>query len=264
MARPMAGSSGWLIVRGIVLIVLATLTSVNAQTQTPRTLTVALKELPLSFDYGYDWSEAGVWVQSNIGDCLIWRDRATADYVPWLAESWEQVDDLTWRITLRPNVAFTNGEAFDATAAKFWFDRIRADPKMLPHRQWDFIDHVDVIDPLNIRIQTVAPEPAFLNKMAGTGCQVVPPAYISEVGSEGSAERQSAPVRSSSSSGFRMSGWYSRQTRTISAARPGSTGWYSWQSRKMRLVRLPCYGSGRPHPVTPPTRLATHRGCWQQ
>ena len=76
----------------------------------PRTLTIGMKELPLNFDYGYDWSEAGVWVQSNIGDCLIWRDRTTAEYVPWLASDYTKIDDLVWRITIRPDIAFTNGE----------------------------------------------------------------------------------------------------------------------------------------------------------
>ncbi len=169
----------------IALVVAGTDRLATAQSDSTRTVTVGMKELPLSFDYGYDWSETGVWLQSNIGDCLIWRDRETADYVPWLAEGWEQLSDTAWRITLRPGVSFTNGEPFDADAARFWFDRIRNDPQMLPHRQWDFVDTVEVIDPLTIEVRTVEPEPSFLNKMAGTGCQVVPPVYTSEVGPEG-------------------------------------------------------------------------------
>lgn len=169
----------------VAAIALAFTTSAVAQ----RTLTVGMKELPLSFDYGYDWSEAGVWLQSNVGDCLIWRDRVDADYVPWLASGWEQLDDTTWRIFLREGVSFTNGEPFDADAAQFWFDRIRNDPQMLPHRQWNFVDTVEVVDPLTIEVRTVAPEPAFLNKMAGTGCQVVPPVYTAEVGPEGFGQR---------------------------------------------------------------------------
>src|SRR5690606_37919880 len=116
-----------------------------AQESDAQTLTIGMKELPLNFDYGYDWSEAGVWVQSNIGDCLIWRDRETAGYVPWLASDYTKIDDLVWRITIRPDIHFTNGEVFDAEAAKFWFDRIRADVQMLPHRQWNFIDRVEIV-----------------------------------------------------------------------------------------------------------------------
>jgi peptide/nickel transport system substrate-binding protein len=162
---------------------------VAAEGDARTTVTIGMKELPLSFDYGYDWSEAGVWLQSNVGDCLIWRDRETADYVPWLAEGRERLDATTWRIALRAGVSFTNGEPFDADAAAFWFDRIRNDPQMLPHRQWDFVETVEVVDALTIDVRTVEPEPAFLNKMAGTGCQVVPPVYTTEVGPEGFGQR---------------------------------------------------------------------------
>ena len=30
---------------------------------------------------------------------------------PWLAEKFEKIDDLTWKITLKKNVTFSNGEA---------------------------------------------------------------------------------------------------------------------------------------------------------
>jgi peptide/nickel transport system substrate-binding protein len=198
---------------GVVLAAVAIGGAAFAQGDGARTLTVGMKELPLSFDYGYDWSEAGVWLQSNVGDCLIWRDRVTADYVPWLAEGWEKIDDQTWRISLRPGVAFTNGEPFDADAAKFWFDRIRNDPQMLPHRQWNFVAGVEVVDPLTIEVRTVAPEPAFLNKMAGTGCQVVPPVYTSEVGPEGFGR---APIGTGP---FTLVEW-SRDERVVMAANP--------------------------------------------
>ncbi len=35
---------------------------------------------------------------------------------PLLAVSWENVDKLTWRMRLRPNAKFHNGEAFNADA----------------------------------------------------------------------------------------------------------------------------------------------------
>ena len=202
------------VVTGLLVAAIAASGSlVAAQSDGRTTVTIGMKELPLSFDYGYDWSEAGVWLQSNVGDCLIWRDRETADYVPWLAQGWEQLDALTWRITLRPDVAFTNGEPFDADAARFWFDRIRNDPQMLPHRQWNFVDTVEVVDALTIDVRTVEPEPAFLNKMAGTGCQVVPPAYTSEVGPEGFGQR---PIGTGP---FKLVEW-TRDERVVMEANP--------------------------------------------
>lgn len=169
----------------VALLMLLVASGALAQESEDQHLTVALRELLSSFDYIYDWSLAGVWIQSNVGDCLIWRDRETADYVPWLAESWEQLDDLTWRISLREGISFHNGEPFDAVAAKYTIDRIQGDEQALVHRQWNFIEEVRILDDFTIEVATVAPEPSFLNKMAGTGCQVVPPVYTEEVGTEG-------------------------------------------------------------------------------
>src|SRR5262249_39280711 len=47
---------------------------------------------------------------------------------PVLAESWEVVDERTWRFKLRHGVRFHNGEEFTAEAVKFTFDRL-ADTK---------------------------------------------------------------------------------------------------------------------------------------
>jgi peptide/nickel transport system substrate-binding protein len=42
-----------------------------------------------------------------------------------LAESWEAVDDVTWRFTLRQGVTFHNGEPFNADAVVFSLERLR-------------------------------------------------------------------------------------------------------------------------------------------
>ena len=91
-----------------------------------RTLTVGMRELVSSFDYPYDWAIAATWIHSNIGDCLVWRNRETAEFEPWLAESFEKVSDTVWSMKLREGISFTNGEPFNATAAKYTIDRIPA------------------------------------------------------------------------------------------------------------------------------------------
>ena len=37
--------------------------------------------------------------------------------IPWVAESWEPINPLTWHFYLRPGVMFSNGEPYDAYAA---------------------------------------------------------------------------------------------------------------------------------------------------
>ncbi len=59
----------------------------------------------------------------NIFESLLARD-AESQIVPALAESYEPVNDTTWRFTLREGVTFHNGEPFDAAAAAFSINRM--------------------------------------------------------------------------------------------------------------------------------------------
>ncbi len=151
--------------------------------------TVALPGLVTSFDPPTDWDIVATWIHSNIGDCLVWRDRKTGSFVPWLAERWARVDNTTWRFYLRKGVKFTDGEPFNAQAAKFTIDRILADPKMIVHPQWTFIKETRAIDDSTLEVVTAAPEPAMLSKISGTGCQEVPPNYLQQVGPQGFAQK---------------------------------------------------------------------------
>jgi peptide/nickel transport system substrate-binding protein len=178
-----------------------------------RTLTVGLRELVTSFDYPYDWAIVATWIHSNIGDCLVWRDRETAEFVPWLAESWENVDATTWTFKLREGITFHNGEPFNAEAVKYTIERIQADETALVHPQWLFISEINIIDDYNIEFKTAANEPAFLSKMAGTACQVVPPVYTEEVGTEGFGQ---APIGTGP---FKFVEWV-RDDRVVLEANP--------------------------------------------
>ncbi len=107
----------------------------------------------------------------------------TADLTiePWLAESAEQLDDLTWRVTLRQDVTFTNGEALDAAALAYSLERILDPSLQSPIRQWftGFAD-VAVVDANVLEITTLAPDPLFRARM--TLLFPVPPGYVEEVG----------------------------------------------------------------------------------
>ncbi len=183
------------VICGLVLIVSCVLSGVGlvrggrVASAQESSIVVGLPELVTSFDYPYDWAIVATWIHSNLSDCLVWRDRETGEFTPWLAESYENIDDTTWRLKLREGISFTNGEPFDATSAKYTIDRILADPQALVHGQWTFISEVKIIDDYTIEIHTAEPEPAFLSKISATGCQVVPPVYTAEVGNEGFSQQ---------------------------------------------------------------------------
>ena len=143
------------------------------------TLTIGMNELVTSLDPPTDWAIAATWIHTNMFDCLVWRNRETADFEPWLAESYENIDDTTWRLKLREGVTFHNGEPFTADAVVWTYSRIieASRDEFITYNQWLFIDQMNVLDDYNIEIVTATPEPAFLSKMAGTGCGIQAPEH---------------------------------------------------------------------------------------
>ncbi|GII95969.1 ABC transporter substrate-binding protein [Sinosporangium siamense] len=91
-------------------------------------LTYAADTEPVSFDIHVSPQDITGAIQRNVFDSLISQDTA-GEFHPWLASSWEIAKDLkSYTFTLREDVKFTDGTAFDAEAVKVNFDRI-ADPK---------------------------------------------------------------------------------------------------------------------------------------
>lgn len=73
-------------------------------------------------------SNIGRIVLGNISETLTELDvRGGEGLKPRLAESWELVDDGTWRFHLRQGVTFSDGSAFDAEDVKHSFERAGSD-----------------------------------------------------------------------------------------------------------------------------------------
>lgn len=106
--------------------------------------------------------------------------------IPYLAESWEQLDDTTLQIKLRDGVAFTNGEPFDAEAAKFSIGLLM-EATSYSRYTTDF-DSVEVVDPLTFNLISKGPSAAILATVA-RGSWMLPPAYYQEVGPDEFAQK---------------------------------------------------------------------------
>ncbi|MGG5823608.1 ABC transporter substrate-binding protein [Falsiroseomonas sp. HW251] len=81
---------------------------------------------------------------------------------PQLATAWTAVDDNTWRFTLRPGVTFSNGEALDAEAVKWNFDRVMNPANNARVRPW-FAQVKEVVanSPTELEVRTSSPYPAL-------------------------------------------------------------------------------------------------------
>ncbi len=96
----------------------------------------------------------------NIFDTLLERDQDLKIQPALAIEMPKLVAPTTWEFKLRPGVKFHNGEPVDAEAVKFSLERL-VDPKLKLRGATPFapISHVEVVDPLTVRIHTKAPWP---------------------------------------------------------------------------------------------------------
>lgn len=170
----------------MVLVTLAAVLLANVALAQERRFIVAQSSGINSWDPPADWASEAEWIEMNTYDCLVFPDRETGEVVGWLAESWELVDDVTWRLHLRQGVRFHDGTPFTAKDAKFSIDRIinASRQEFIVFDQWAFVDRVDLINDYTIEIVTDNPDPAFLSRLSGTGCGVVSKAYVEEHGNE--------------------------------------------------------------------------------
>lgn len=106
-------------------------------------------------------------IRYGIGETLI-KYSDEMEMQPWLAESWENVDPTTWKITLRDDVNFSSGRKMDGEAVKQCLehllevhDRAGNDTK---------IESIEA-DGQVLTIKTSEPKPALLNYLGDPyGC----------------------------------------------------------------------------------------------
>lgn len=117
-------------------------------------------------------------VQSNLYETLVVRD-ANGELAPGLAESWTQVDELTWEFKLKQGVTFHDGEVFNAEAVKASFDRL-LDPVVASPRAFLFemVTEVKVIDENTVQFVTEYPFSPLLAHLTHNGGGIISPKSI--------------------------------------------------------------------------------------
>ena len=114
----------------------------------------------------------------NIYDTLLVRDK-DLKISPWLATSYKLINPTTWEFKLRQGVKFTNGEEFDAEAAKFSLERVANPANNFRQTALRPIDHVEVKDKYTIHIITKKPFPVLDAHLCLRGA-MLPPKYFKE------------------------------------------------------------------------------------
>jgi peptide/nickel transport system substrate-binding protein len=103
-------------------------------------------------------------INALIYEFLVDRDKKLG-LVPKLAESWQRVNDTTWRFKLRAGVKFHDGTPFTADDVVFSYERARADTSQL-RAYSNSAGMPRKIDDLTIEFTTNGPNPVELDYIA--------------------------------------------------------------------------------------------------
>src|SRR5947207_5162209 len=158
----------------------ALLLSFEATAQT--TLRIGLAEDPDILDPTLGRTYVGRIVFASFCDKLFDIDEKL-NIVPQLALSHETSDDgKEVFIKLRPGVKFHDGEPFDAEAAKFSLDRHVSLPASFRKPELAQLDHVDVVDPLTIKLVLKTPFSPLIAQLTDRAGMMVSPKAAKEAG----------------------------------------------------------------------------------
>jgi peptide/nickel transport system substrate-binding protein len=116
---------------------------------------------------------------------------ATIEEVPVLAESWERIDDVTWRFSIRQGVTFHNGEALDAHAIKASYDALSDSDVAASAGAASLLavtSGCTVIDDYTIEIMSVQPTNELIGQYLRIGLVALPPRLLADAGIEAFAE----------------------------------------------------------------------------
>ncbi|MCX7561882.1 ABC transporter substrate-binding protein [Sulfitobacter sp. F26204] len=128
----------------------------------------------------------------NMYDGLVRYKDGTLEVEPSLATDWTISEDgSVYTFTLRDDVTFHDGSAFDAEAVKFNFDRM-LDESHPYHNTGPFplafffsaVESVDVIDPQTVSFKLNGPYAPFLSNLAYPTGLIVSPAAVTEHGAD--------------------------------------------------------------------------------
>lgn len=147
-------------------------------------LIVAIDTDPLTFDMRLTVSTQAYPMVHHVCEPLTFRT-AQGEVIPWLAESWKLLDDLTYQMNLRTGVKFHNGEPFDAQSVKYTLECFIT-PDLFPaataqKRSWlRMIDTVEVKDDHTVLIHTKYKSRSMLSYLSVFG--MLPPKATQALG----------------------------------------------------------------------------------
>src|ERR1700760_958918 len=160
----------------------AVLFSLGANAFAETTLRIGIGEDPDVLDPTLSRTYVGRIVFSAVCDQLFDIDEKL-NIAPQLAPSDDNAPDgKAMTIKLRPNVKFHDGEPLDAEAAKYSIERHMTMPGSFRKSELASVDHVEVVDPLTIKIVLKTPYAPLIAQLTDRSGMMVSPKAVKEQG----------------------------------------------------------------------------------
>lgn len=157
----------------------------SSSDQQQNEIIVATGADPTSLDPRKTWSGPGYSINSHILEPLVFREinDGKVEIVGVLAESFENLDDYTWKFTLREGVKFHNGAPLTAESVKFTLESILDPETNSPLSQWiREIDEITTEGDLIVFIKTKTPTRGLIAGLAQV--PIVEPGAVEELGEQ--------------------------------------------------------------------------------
>jgi len=137
--------------------------------QTGRKLRMGLTVAPTSMDPHFHDNFTATQALWQIYQTLVGQDDRGA-LIPYIATSWQPLDDNRWEIKLREGVTFHDGTPFEPEDIIFSFERVPVVPNAIGRFTANVRDvqKIDIIDRHTVRFTLGSPDPLFAYKL----CQV--------------------------------------------------------------------------------------------
>jgi peptide/nickel transport system substrate-binding protein len=145
------------------------------------TMIVAIDREPASMDPAGNTVSMKRLMENAIYDTLLKFDSELTPTAA-LAESWEQLDDLTWQFNLREGVLFHNGEEMKASDVVYSFKRLEDHATSAPNVAKLDLDALEAKDDYTVILKTTEPY-AFLEALlCNQGMSIVNENVVSAAG----------------------------------------------------------------------------------
>jgi peptide/nickel transport system substrate-binding protein len=148
------------------------------------TITMALENDVIDFDPLLSRAFVDRNAHYQIYDSLVRVDQ-TGKIIPWLADKWDtSADGKQVTFTLRKDVKYHDGTAFDADSVKWNIDRYRTTDASARKGELAPVASVDVVDPATVRFNLTAPFAPFLSLLVDRAGMMVSRKAVEAAGEE--------------------------------------------------------------------------------